>query len=209
MMLAVESSAGRSQALRLSLVTGFGGVLFFIGFVVLGLVARDYSSARDTISALEFTTVSSMQRINFLVFGLLLCAFAVALRLELASGRGAKLIPLFQLIAGLGVIGDAIFIHDPLHLICDLVGFNSALLVLLLFAWRFRYDVRWKGWGAYSIVTAMLMVAFLTMFGLANHFGGPAGAMEKLATATRSVWSALLTIRLLRGVRLNPVHTPA
>jgi hypothetical protein len=75
----------------------------------------------------------------------LLCTFAAGLRLELASGRGAGLIPLFQFIAGLGVIGDALFIHDPLHLICDLIAFNSALTALLLFAWRFKHDGRWKG----------------------------------------------------------------
>jgi hypothetical protein len=172
--------------------------------VILGALAPNYNPVRETISALEFTTLSMVQRINFFVFGLLLCAFAVGLRLELDRGRGARLIPLFQFLSGIAVIGDALFIHDPLHLVCDLIAFNSALLVLFLFAWRFRSDIRWKGWGAYSIVTALLMMAFLTAFGFANHVGGPAGAMEKLATATRTLWSALLTAKLLAGGRLDP-----
>ena len=199
----VAGYAARSQTHRLLLATGFGGLLFIVTYVILGAIAPSYSPVRETISALEFTTVGVAQRINFFVFGLLLCAFAVGLRLELNGGRGARLIPLFQFLSGIAVIGDALFIHNPLHLVCDLIAFNSALLVLFLFARRFWNDIRWKGWGVYSIVTALLMMAFLAAFGFANHVGGPAGAMEKLATATRTLWSALLTARLLAGARLG------
>jgi hypothetical protein len=90
-------------------------------------------------------------------------------------------------------------------MVCDLIAFNSALLVLFLFAWRFWNDTRWKGWTAYSIISALLMMAFLTAFGFANHVGGPAGAMEKIATAWRSLWSALLTAKLLAGARLDSI----
>ena len=46
---------------------------------------------------------------------------------------------------GPGVIGDGLLVRDPLHLICDLLAFNSALAVLFLFAWRFTGDARWPG----------------------------------------------------------------
>ena len=194
----------RSRTQTFLLAAGFGGVLFIVAYVILGALAPNYDPVRQTISALEFTALSVAQRINFFIFGVLLCLFAVGLRGELDHGKGAMLIPFFQLLSGLGVIGDALFIHEPLHLVCDLITFNSALLVLFLFAWRFRGDSRWTGWAAYSIITAVLMMAFLTAFGFANHAGGPAGAMEKLATVWRSLWSALLTARLLAGARLHP-----
>lgn len=203
MLRVVTDKATRSPLHRLLLAAGFGGLLFIITYAIFGALAPNYSSMRETISALEFTSFGLAQRINFLMFGLLLCAFAVGLRFELNGGRASRLIPFFQLLSGIAVIGDAIFIYNPLHLVCDLVAFNSALLVLFLFAWRFRNDIRWKGWGAYSIITALLMIAFLTAFGFANHEGGPAGAMEKLATIMRSLWSVLLTIRLLAGARLD------
>lgn len=193
----------RSALQSFLLAAGFAGVLFIAVFVTLGLFAPGYDSARDTISALEFTALSTAQRANFLVFGLLLCAFAAGLRRELAGGRGAFLIPFFQALGGIGVIGDAIFIHDPFHMDFDLVAFNSALLVLFLFAWRFRREPAWRGWTAYSIVSAFVMTAFLTAFGFANHHGGPAGFMEKLATCTRTLWSALFAIRLLAGKSLG------
>lgn len=193
----------RSLTQTLLLTSGFSGFFFIAAFLLLGVFAHPYNPVRDTISALEFTSLGLAQRINFSVFGLLLIAFAFALRTELHPGRGARLIPLFQFIAGVAVIGDGLFIYEPLHLICDLIAFNATLLVLFLFAWRFWPDPRWKPWAYYSIVTALLMMAFLTAFGLANHpGGGPAGAMEKLATVTRALWSGLFTFKLFRGASL-------
>lgn len=201
-------SVQRSGLQTILLAAGFSGVAFFSVFVVLGAFASNYSFAGDTISALEFTPLSVAQRLNFLVFGLLLCAFAAGLRRELGTGRGALLIPLFQLFSGIGVIGDAVFIYEPLHLVCDLVAFNSALLVLFTFAWRFRREGGWKGWSAYSLISAILMMAFLAAFGAANHLGGPAGLLEKLAASTRTLWSALLTTKLLRGAKLTSEPEP-
>ena len=194
----------RPGATTLLLIGGFGGVLFIVTFVVLGLVTPGYSLLRDTISALELNPFGMAQQANFFVFGVLICMFAVGLRREMQEGFGAALIPFFQFLGGLGVIGDALFIHDGPHLACDLVAFNSSLCVLFLFAWRFRRDRRWRGWSAYSILSAVAMMALLFGFGMANHMGGPAGLLEKLATTVRGVWSVLLVTRLLGGATLAP-----
>lgn len=185
------------------LTAGLGGAPFVLMFLTLGVMAPGYNAMRDTISALEFSALGLAQRVNFLVFGLSLAAFAMALRRELSGGRGIVLIPTFQLLSGVGVIGDAIFLYEPMHLICDLIAFNSALLVLLLFAWRFSADARWKGWASYSLLTAFLMMALLTAFGIANHLGGPAGCFEKLASLTCTSWSALLVWKLYSGRPLS------
>ena len=119
--------------------------MFIATFVGLGFVTPGYSLVRDTISALELNPFGMAQQANFFVFGVLICMFAVGLRREMQEGFGAVLIPFFQFLGGLGVIGDALFIHDGPHLACDLVAFNSSLCVLFLFAWRFRRDPRWRG----------------------------------------------------------------
>lgn len=196
-----NSHASRSRAQTLLLAAGLGGVPFTLAFVVLGAMAHNYRSLRDTISALEFTNLAVAQRFNFFAFGLLLISFAFGLSRELVGGRGARLIPLFQFLTGLAVIGDAVFIYEPLHLVCDLVAFNSSLLVLFLFAWRFRGDARWRGWTTYSMLTALLMMGFLAAFGLQLHLGGPAGLMEKLASVTRTLWSVLLVRKLFAEPR--------
>jgi hypothetical protein len=90
-----------------------------------------------------------------------------------------------------------------------LIAFNSALLVLFLFAWRFSGDARWHGWTAYSVTAGLLMMALLTAFGVANHRGGPAGVFEKLASLSRTSWSVFLVIKLYCGRRLTPIeHRP-
>lgn len=193
----------RTGSQNLLIGCGFGGLLFISAFVILGALAPDYSPIKDTISALELTSLALAQRVNFAIFGLLACGFAIGLRRELTPGPGSIAIPLFQTLTGVGVIGDSIFIYEPLHMVCDLVAFNAGLVVLFLFAWRFRGETRWKGWGAYSIATAILMMSFLTAFGIMNHAGGPAGLMEKLATVARSLWSFFLALRLLSGARLG------
>ena len=100
---------------------------------------------------------------------------------------------------GLGVIGDALFIHDGPHLACDLVAFNSSLCVLFLFAWRFRRDPRWRGLDRILHPHCGRDDGAALWVWIANHLGGPAGLLEKLATTLRAVWSVLLVTRLLGG----------
>ncbi|MGB6974764.1 MAG: DUF998 domain-containing protein [Terracidiphilus sp.] len=192
------------------LLSGFGGLLFIATFVALGFAVPGYSQLRDAISALEQTAMGPAQQANFFVFGVLQCVFALALGRELASGFGAKLIPIFQALAGAGVMGDAIFLHSAPHMACDLVAFNASMCVLLLFAWRVRKDTRWRGWATYSVATVLAMMAFLFAFGWMNAHVGPAGLMEKLATTVRTLWSVVLAARLFSGVELAPARpTPS
>lgn len=208
-LLSAQTGVPRTPLQTLLLASGFGGILFAAVYLLLGAIAPNYNPIRDTISALEFTSLSLIQRANFFLFGILLCAFAAGLRSELKPGWEALVIPLFQLLSGIAVIGDAIFIHDPLHLVCDLFAFNSGLIVLFVFAWRVRHDSRWKRWTAYSIATAFVMAIFLTAFGLANQHGGPAGLMEKIAASMRTLWSAILAGMLLAGAQLDQSQIPS
>jgi hypothetical protein len=192
-----EGQKIRARSTTLTLLAGYGGILFITTYLILGFITPGYNSLHDTISSLELTPFGLAQQINFFVMGTLVCVFALGLRRELRPGFGAVLIPALQFLDGLGVIGDAIFIHGMPHLVCDLIAFNAALCVLFLFAWRFRGNRCWRGWAAYSIFTAIAMMAFLFGFGMANHFGGPAGLLERLATVVRTTWSVLFVSRLL------------
>lgn len=189
------------------LLTGCGGLLFIAVFTTLGDLAHPYQALRDTISALEVTQFGLVQQANFVAFGILLCLFALALRRELQRGWGALIIPLFQLLAGIGVIADGFFLWPTaLHMVCAFIAFDAGLCVLFCFAWRVRHDARWRGWAAFSSLTAVAMMAFLFCFGMMNRFGGPAGLMEKMATVVRTIWSVALVTRLLSGVSLAPAN---
>lgn len=199
-------SRSESQARSIPLLlTGCGGLLFIAVFTTLGYLAHPYHALRDSISTLEVTRLGPVQQANFVLFGVLLCLFAWALRRELQSGWGALMIPFFQVLAGVGVIGDGFFLWPTaLHMVCALIAFNAGLCVLFCFAWRVRNDARWRGWAVFSSLTAVATMAFLFCFGMMNHLGGPAGLMEKLATIVRTIWSVALVTRLLSGVSLAP-----
>src|SRR5271169_6653517 len=98
-----KAYAPRPLTQTLLLTCGFAGILFICTFLILGIVAHPYDPMKETISALEFTSLGLVQRINFAVFGLLLIAFAFALRTELRDGRGSRLIPLLQFLSGIAL----------------------------------------------------------------------------------------------------------
>jgi hypothetical protein len=196
----------RSRSSMALLLSGYGGLPFILVFLVVGFLTPSYRTLRDSISFLELTRWGVIQQLNFIFFGLLLVLFSFALRRELKSDKGASLIPFFQGLAGVAVIGDGCFLRPVPHMICDIVAFNSSLCVLFLFAWRVRGDLQWRRWNAGSILTAVAMMICLFLFGLLNHFGGPAGLMEKLATVIKTLWSVALVTRLVSGATLAPAQ---
>lgn len=74
------TTAGQPRLARTLAATGIAGpVLFTIGFIVLGFVRRDeYDWTARQISDLTAGRYGWAQQVNFVVFGLLLIAFAVA-----------------------------------------------------------------------------------------------------------------------------------
>ena len=181
------------------LLGGCAGVLFISVFSVLGAISPAYDFTHRSISSLEFEPLGYVQQINFVLFGLLQLVFAYAMRIELKGGKGEVAIPAFQAICAGAVVGDGLFIHDPAHLTFDLIAFNSTMVVLLMFAWRFRGDPRWKGWSAYSVASVLGMIVCLTAFGFANAHGGPSGLFERLAVLIRTTWSVVFVGRLVLG----------
>lgn len=184
------------------LCCGFAGVLFIVIYTVFGLFTPGFNAFRDTISRLELVKNGWVQQGNFILHGVLTILFTIGLSKELIKSTNAKFIVLFQLLIGIGLIGDGLFIYEPLHTSCDIIVFNSAMIVLFLFAWQFYKTKSWKGWIVYSLVAAFLMMAFLAAFGVANAYHGWSGLFERLAVLPRTLWSIVLIIKLLKGRRL-------
>ena len=193
----------RSGLKSLFLMCGLtGGAIFFITYSVFGLETPNYNMFRETISSLELVRHGWIQQVNFIFFGILNIGFAIALAEALEQNWYARVIVFLQALSGIALIGDGFFIYEPMHLVCDLVTFNSSLLVLFLFTRPFSRNPSWRGWIVYSILTAITMMLFLTAFGIANKNHGLAGLYERLAVLPRSIWSIILAGKLLRGKKL-------
>jgi len=179
-----------------------GSVLFIAIYLLFGFATPNFNILRDTISSLELVKNGWIQQMNFIIFGVFTLLFTAGLAKELIKGLNALLIVVFQSLIAIGLIGDGIFIHDPLHMVCDLITFNSVLVVLFLFTWQFYKSTNWKGWIIYSVLTAFLMMIFLLAFGIANARHGMAGLYERLAVLPRTIWSILLIVKMVNGREL-------
>jgi hypothetical membrane protein len=176
-----------------------GGIIFFVTYSVFGFLTPGYHAFNETISSLEMAGHGWVQQINFILYGILNIGFAVGLAKSLKPNWYTVLIITFQSLSGLALIGDGLFIYEPLHFICDLLTFNSSLLLLFLFIRIFYKAPDWKSWVIYTILTAVMMMFFLTAFGLAHKSHGPAGLYERLAVLPKSIWTIILAVRLLSG----------
>jgi hypothetical membrane protein len=205
-----------------ALVCGLiAGPLFVTTFLVAGVIKPGYSPLRHDVSALELGDFGWIQRLNFVLAGLLTLAFAAGLRrgLSMEIGRkwGARLIGLWAI----GLVGSGIFITDPiggyppgspvegaevtvhgvLHNLCAGLSFISLLMAIILFARMFAAR-RQRAWAVYSVLcgTVLVVSIIVASYG-ASRTGGVAevdGLFQRIAGSSGMVWLTTLAVYLLR-----------
>ena len=197
-----------------------GPVLFTLVYLIEGATRPGYDPWRQTISALSLSDQGWMQIGNFLVSGLLILGFAAGLLLVWPHGKGATWGPLLIAVVGVGLILAGVFVTDPalgyppgtppgpaatttLHGTIHFIGgaisvFAGLPAACIVLARRFAGDPAWRGWAAYSLGTAVVMVGCFVAFAVMASGSGPGGLFERLSLSVGLVWVALLAIRLLR-----------
>jgi hypothetical membrane protein len=201
--------AAQSPAHRALLACGLiGAVLFNATYFVAGALRPGYDTVRDTISDLSLGPAGWVQITNFVVFGLLVIAFAAGLRISLASGPVAAWVPALQVLGGFGLIVAGVVVtgtgpadhsvHNTVHTVATIVSLSSRAAGALVLAPRFARTPGWRGWPAYAVATAAAMIIVLAVFGhVTSATGGGGGILEKTGTLIGSLFVALLAARLL------------
>jgi len=92
-------------------------------------------------------------------------------------------------------------LHGAIHIIGAFVLVGTLVFAFLVMAWHFARDLHWWGWAAYSVLSALLTLVFMALFGMAQQHGGDAGLFERLAVSTEPIWGILLLARLWAGTR--------
>ena len=149
----------------------------FIVVVVAQLLTRDgFDIMHHPISLLSLGAAGWVQIANFIVAGLLCCAFAAGLSRVLTTGPGStwgsRLIALF----GVGLVAGGVFTPDPalgypvgtpdaipqsftwhamVHAGAPPLAFTALVLAALVMARRFRTAGR-RGWALYSMVGGLV-----------------------------------------------------
>ncbi len=195
-----------------------GPVLFIVAFLIEGATrGGGYSAWHHMVSSLSVGPEGWMQIANFIVCGLLVTGFAVGLRRALGSGKGATWGPILLAVFGVCLVGAGIFVTDPvngyptsapvtptvhggLHVLLSLFVFAGLIAACIVLARRFALDPAWKGWAAYSVVSAVVVLVFfiLTDVVAAQGANSPSGLFQRISIIAGWGWVALVAFNLLR-----------
>jgi hypothetical protein len=197
-----------------------GSLLFTGTYVIEGITRPGYDAWQQAISALSLGPGGWVQQANFVLFGVLTFLSAFGWHQLLKPGAGSIWFPLFQSLTGLGLIVDGFFSQDPapgyppgaaltaptlhgvLHVLFAFVTILALAGSCFVLARRFAAEPRWRGWATYSVMTGLLTILFITLFGVENaHVGPIAGLFERLSGGVHSLWSCLLLVLLLLKTR--------
>ena len=216
----LQTSDVKTKAL---LICGaLAGPLFTLAWMVEGATRANYDPLRHPISSLSIGELGWMQMTNFIITGLLMVAFAFGLRRALPAPGGSTWGPLLIGAIGVGLLGAAIFVTDPLNgyppgtpnfsLDYTLPGrlhrLFSALVFLGLPGACFvfaRLVARWgeRKWSIYSVVTgiAFIILFIVTSAGFAQVAGlaDYAGLFQRITLTVGFAWLTLLALYLLNA----------
>jgi hypothetical membrane protein len=200
-----------------------GPVWFVVVFLIEGAIRSDYSPLRHPVSSLAIGDWGWTQRVNFVITGTLLLAFAIGLRPALKRYGAGFWAPLLIGLVSVGLIGAGVFVADPisgyppgtpmtpqgtthgaLHYLFSAPVFLALPAACCVLAYRFAASGR-AGWAGYSIATALAaMIGFvLTGIGFAQSAAlmPVGGLLQRVTLIIELTWIAALALHLLRQSR--------
>ena len=168
-----QAGTFRTSGLALCLWAGIVGPLFFVlVFTIDGFLTPGYSTMRDVVSFLELGPTGWIQRLNFILTGLLLILFALGfflwMRPRSASGWLSVTAVLIAL-SGMGLIMAGPFLpdapgtaqsslHGILHTIAFTVVFLPLGLACLSVSGKFIRTAGWRIHGWYSLLVGLFAI---------------------------------------------------
>jgi hypothetical membrane protein len=204
-----------------SAIAGIVGPLLFTALVIVqGLLHPDYSHRAHVISALAAWPTGWIQRINFALLGILMCAYGIGLHRGVRPGRGGPAGLVLLLVSGLGlVIAGAFsirrtaagFTEPPGHVVGAVMSFLGAGTALVAMSLRMRDDPDWRAAAGFAMAAGLAIVAlFPVLPALALPPDAPlhawAGAVQRVIVAVWFTCTIALAVRLLRLARRDPAH---
>jgi hypothetical membrane protein len=199
---------------------------FAAGTIIAAALYPGYSHSRQLIS--ELATVDSpvafLQNINFVVFGVLIIAFARGLHAGIADASRSAWGPVLFAFSGAANIADAFLPCDrgceltslagSLHDWLSMFAFLSALAGIYVLSRRLGADPRWgQVYERYSVVTAGIAFAMLALWlaigapsppwmpRIFARMPGVNGTLQRIVVSIVLVWIEVMALRLMTVVR--------
>jgi hypothetical protein len=146
-----------------------GPALFAVVFILQNVVRTDDDAIAEPVSALSIGEYGWVQRLNFVVFGVLLLVFAAALHRGVASSRLGWVGPTLLSVAGAGLFVATTFslardetgaIYDPsFHQVGGMMFFGGTALGLIALSRRLARDPQWRNLSRYSLGAGIASIA--------------------------------------------------
>ena len=192
-----------------------GPVLFVAVVLVQSLLHPDYSQVALPISALAAWPGGWVQNVNFVVFGLLMIAYAIGLHLGMRPGRAGMIGPALLVLSGVGLIVagfspwrevDGDFIVPVGHRLGAVLSFLGAGSGLIAISRRMAGDPRWRSVATYALASGIaIVVLFVATFTLVVPPDAPlqgwGGLVQRVTIAVWFPCLIVLALRLLRVAR--------
>ena len=197
-----------------------GPIIFGVVGLVQSVLRQDHSLVEHPISALAAGNSGWIQNVNFLLFGLLMIAFAVGLHLGVRPSRTGWVGFAFLVLSGIGLMWGGLFPatdsagafdeNRVLHIPGFIMTFLGGGIGLVVISRRMARDPRWKSVATYALATGITMlVLILVGGGLVRPPGAPLHAWFGLFQwVLLAVWfpcTIILALRLLRLARAADV----
>jgi len=184
---------------------------------ILGLLEPGYSHRTMMMSILG--GVSGLRGTLFntglVLTGMLLIAFGVGLHRGINQGRNKRIGLILLIVAGLGLVGSAIFHCDTgcvnviqapdfrgqMHMLLAFITGLSFAFSPIPFFFSMKQDPRWKNYRSITLAAAILanipgIVFWITMF--TTRLPEWEGLIQRLGLLFPLIWVEIMAIRLLR-----------
>jgi hypothetical membrane protein len=195
-------------------------IVFTVIVIVQSLLHPDYSHVALPISALAAWPGGWVQNVNFVVFGLLMSAYAIGLHLGVRPNRGGVIGPSLLVLSGVGLMiagsfpwrdVDGAFIVPVGHILGAFMSFLGAGSGLIVMSRRMTGDPRWRSVATYALTSGIaIAVLFLATFALAVPPDAPlhpwGGLPQRVTIAVWFPCTIILALRLLRVTRAADAH---
>ena len=165
-------------------------------------------------------TNTTLEQINFIVFGASLLSTVPALRQLLRGGVGARSYPTVTALSGLCLVVLAFIAQDPapgydpeqlglslptvrglFHIALAGVAMLSSVAGLFIMAARFARDSHWRSWVRTTQLVAVFAIGCVIVYGVwSTKPTGFAGVFERLAILASPLWALAFAHRLGTGV---------
>jgi hypothetical membrane protein len=197
-----------------------GPIAFAVLALMQSLLRSDHSLVEHPISALAAGPSGWVQNVNFLVFGLLMIAYAIGLHLGVRPSRAGVVGFAFLVLSGIGLMWGGVFPATDatgafnedrlLHIPGFIMTFLGGGIGLIVMSRRMARDPRWQSVATYALVTGIAMlVLILVGGGLVRPPGAPLhawlGLFQRVLLAVWFPCTIVLALRLLRLARAADV----